>query len=151
MKNTKFENNWLFKSLDSLEKKSFAEIPEDEGYLVTTCSRLRKVPLNEFNTEDLRIMIGQDIGLTFLIPLAIQILKKDILAEGHLYEGDLLKVVLTSNKDYWKNEVLNWKIVCKLFTENIEILEKEAQAFSTGKKILKAFDDFTKIHPNQHA
>ena len=38
----KFENNWLYKSLESLEKESWGEIPKDESYLVTTCHKLRK-------------------------------------------------------------------------------------------------------------
>ena len=71
---TKFENNWRSKSLESLEKNFWGEIPKDESYLVTTCHTLRKKQLKEFNTEDLRIMIGQNIGLKYLIPLALETL-----------------------------------------------------------------------------
>ncbi|MFC0604786.1 contact-dependent growth inhibition system immunity protein [Winogradskyella pulchriflava] len=143
---TKFENNWLSKSLESLEKEFWGDIPKDEGYLVTTCHQLRKKQLKEFNTEDLRIMIGQNIGLRFLIPLALKALNKNILAEGHLYEGDLLKMVLTSDPEYWKIEIDNWTEMCNLFRSRITEIEKEATEYDTGRKILKAYKEFEKIN-----
>ena len=103
-KRLKFENNWVTKSLENLEKDNWGTIPKNESYLVTTCHKLRKKPLNKFEIEDFRILIGQNLGLKYLIPLAIKILEKNILAEGHFYEGDLLKSVLTSDPDYWKVE-----------------------------------------------
>jgi hypothetical protein len=50
--------------------------------------------LDDFTVEDLRIMIGQKIGLLHLLPLAIKILKHDPLAEGDYYPGDLLTSVI---------------------------------------------------------
>ena len=143
---TKFENNWKSKSLESLEKDFWGEIPQDESHLVITCHRLRKKQLKEFDTEDLRIMIGQNIGLKYLIPLALDSLKKDILAKGDFYEGDLLKSVLTSNQDYWKTEIDNWNQMRELFKERITEIEKEAAQYEIGKKILEAFSEFEKIN-----
>lgn len=143
---TKFENNWLSKSLESLEKDYWGEIPKDESRLVTTCHNLRKKQLKEFDTEDLRIMIGQNIGLKYLIPLAFETLNENILAEGHLYEGDLLKMVLTSDSDYWKNETDNWKRMLDIYNKNIEEIKKEAAEYNTGRKIIKAFGEFEKIN-----
>lgn len=79
----RFENNWRSKSLESLEMDSWGPAPSYESYLVRTCHQLRRKPLNEFETEDLRIMVGQDIGLRFLVPLSIEVLQQNILAEGH--------------------------------------------------------------------
>jgi hypothetical protein len=53
---TKFENNWLSKTLENLEKGYWGE-PEEKSYLVTTCHKLRKKQLKDFETEDLRIMM----------------------------------------------------------------------------------------------
>lgn len=147
-KRGKFQKNWLSKSLEILEKDSWGNIPKDEGYLITTCHKLRKKPLKEFETEDLRILIGQDLGLKYLIPMAMKILEKDILTEGHLYEGDLLKAVLAANKDYWKIEQDDWRKMSKIFFENKKLIEKEAAQFITGKKIIEAFDEFEKLNPN---
>lgn len=112
----KLENNWRQKSLESLEKKTWPALSSDEGsYLIKTCNSLRKKQLQDFTTEDLRIMIGQEIGLYFLMPLAIETLTDNLFAEGDYYEGDLLKTVLEvdtkfwyDNKDYWQqlNELI---------------------------------------------
>ena len=52
-------------------------------------------------------MIGQGFGLNYLVPLAIDQLKINILAEGDYYPGDLLKNVLTIPQDFWlSNEPL---------------------------------------------
>lgn len=142
----KFENNWKFKSLESLEKDYWDDVPKDESLLVSTCHGLRKQPLNTFSTEDLRLMIGQNIGLKFLIPLAIEFLEKNILAEGDLFRGDLLKSVLTSAESYWRSEKENWKIICHLFIKNSQKLEKEFEEFNTGRQIFKAFEVFKKLN-----
>jgi len=142
----KFENNWKHKSLESLEKENWGDIPNDESYLVTTCHKLRKKQLKDFDVEDLRIMIGQNIGIKYLIPLAFEVLKENILAEGDFYTGDLLSSVLTSDINYWKTETENWNQLCQLFNDNIDEIKEEAETYSTGKKILKAFESFVKIN-----
>ncbi len=144
-KKKEFENNWLSKSLESLEKDFWKE-PEGESYLVTTCFRLRKKQLKQFTIEDLRIMIGQNIGLKYLIPIAIEQLNENILAEGDFYEGDLLNSVFSSDRKYWLNNEEHWSIVCKLFENNKETL----QAFDTTKpirdKMFSLYQHFRGIH-----
>jgi hypothetical protein len=91
----------LTKTLTQLEG-SWAEPPAGSSTLVTTCHALRNKPLQDLTTEDLRIMIGQNLGLKFLVPLALQSLQDDPLAEGDFYPGDLLKQVLTIEPEFWK-------------------------------------------------
>ncbi|WP_429080691.1 contact-dependent growth inhibition system immunity protein [Brassicibacter mesophilus] len=50
----------------------------------------------------MRLMVGQELGLEYLIQLAIEVLEQNNLAERDFYAGDLLKSVLSINKDYWK-------------------------------------------------
>ncbi|MEC7783420.1 MAG: contact-dependent growth inhibition system immunity protein [Bacteroidota bacterium] len=102
-KEAKYEINWRKKSLENLEKDYLGE-SNFESHLVKTCHQLRQKPLKEFNIEDLRIMIGQNIGLKFLVPLALENLKQDMLAQGDYDEGDLLKSILTSEKEFWDLE-----------------------------------------------
>lgn len=100
----KLENNWRQKSLESLEKKTWPALSSDEGsYLIKTCNSLRKKQLQDFTTEELRIMIGQEIGLYFLIPLAIETLTDNLFAEGDYYEGDLSKSVLDVDTKFWED------------------------------------------------
>ena len=81
------------KTLDELEGIVWGE-PTFDSHLVTTCCRLRTKPIDEFTVEELRIMIGQKIGLDHLMPLAIVALERDPLAEGDHYPGDLLANVV---------------------------------------------------------
>ncbi|MFE7310939.1 contact-dependent growth inhibition system immunity protein [Streptomyces sp. NPDC057546] len=46
--------------------------------------------------------MGQDIGLSVLLPLAVEVLRDNPLAPGGMYEGDLLRAVLTSNPAVWR-------------------------------------------------
>jgi len=94
------ENNWRNKSIQALEKKDWGE-PNYDSYLVKRCFQLSKIPLEDFTIEDLRLMIGQNIALEYLIPLAIETLQTNILAEGDYYPGDLLKNVISVNTDFW--------------------------------------------------
>jgi hypothetical protein len=97
----------LDKSLQELEQSDWGE-PTYDSHLVTTVHRLRRVALREFSVEDLRIMIGQGIGLPYLVPLALEHLRKDALAEGDFYPGDLLKSVLTADQMFWR-EHSQWR------------------------------------------
>lgn len=85
-------------SLEQLEKDVWPE-PEYNSHLVTTCHKLRKKSLSDFSIEDLRIMIGQGIGLKFLLPKAVDILKENPFAEGDFYAGDLLVAVAKSPEE----------------------------------------------------
>ena len=101
------ENNWRQKTIESLEKKDFGNPNEVPTNMVKRCLELCKIPLEQFSVEDLRLMIGQNFTLHYLIPLAIEHLKVDIFLEGDYYPGDLLNNVLSVDKGFWlKNEPL---------------------------------------------
>ncbi|MBW8637793.1 hypothetical protein K1W69_11395 [Hoeflea sp. WL0058] len=80
-------------TLEQLENDDWGET-DAPTWLVQECHRLRRKPIEEFNNEDLRIMIGQNIGLKYLVPKALEVLRKDPLAAGDFYEGDLLRAVI---------------------------------------------------------
>jgi CDI immunity proteins len=88
------------KTLDELDPPAWGP-PTYSSYLVTTCHRLRTKPLNEFDEEDLRIMIGQKISLEYLMPLALEVLEQDPIASGDFYQGDLLQSVLRVDTAWW--------------------------------------------------
>ncbi len=141
-----FENNWLSKSLENLEKSVWPALPSDEGsHLIQTCHALRKKQLKDFTTEDLREMIGQDIGLKYLVPLAIRTLEKNILAEGDLYEGDLLKSVLTSDKKFWSSSRDNWTTVCELVENNLSKLNEADTTHDIRKSWFSSYKNFRQI------
>ena len=81
------------KSLEELEGFVAGEPPYDSN-LVRTLYALRKKPIGEFTTEDLRITLGQGRGIPHLLPLALERLEADPFAQGHMYRGDLLMNIL---------------------------------------------------------
>lgn len=91
----------LSRTREQLEGEIWGD-PEVDSYTVTTCHRLRRVPLRDLANQDLRILIGQNIGLPFLIPLAIDRLCKDIFLESEFYAGDLLNHVLSVEPGFWR-------------------------------------------------
>lgn len=126
------EKNWRQKTLENLEKDIWPALSPDEGsHLIKTCTSLRKKPLQEFSTEDLRIMIGQEIGIHFLMPLAIETLTKDLFAEGDLYEGDLLKAVLEIESTFWDDHKTEWEELNELIKN--QRLEIEKMRFNLSK------------------
>jgi hypothetical protein len=131
----KLENNWRQKTLENLEKKTWPPLSPDEGsYLIKTCNSLRKKPLQDFTTEDLRIMIGQEIGLYFLMPLAIETLTNDLFAEGDMYEGDLLKNVLEIDTKFWDDNENYWQ-------QLNDIIKNRRQEIAKMKFDISKFDN----------
>ena len=115
----KLENNWRQKSLENLEKRKIGE-PDTESNLVNKVLMLRKIPLNQFSVENLRLMIGQKEGLIYLVPLALDILKDDLLAEGDFYPGDLLQNVLKVPAMFWKENKELWENVHALIKDRVD-------------------------------
>ena len=96
--------------------------PTSDSHLEKTCHTLVKKQLDRFTIEDLRIMIGQEIGTEYLMPYAIIELRKNILAEGDMYSGDLLSMVLSLDSSFWKEQVEFTSILKDLVTENKQLL-----------------------------
>ncbi len=62
-------------------------------------------------------MIGQNISLNYLIPLALELLQKRPLAKGDFYKGDLLIGVVKVDSNFWIQEPV-------LYVETVEIVRK---------------------------
>ena len=135
----------LGKSLQVLEGHDWGEPDYDSG-LVQECHRLRRVPLREFTVENLRIMIGQNIGLEFLIPLALERLRDDPLAEGDCYPGDLLVNVLGAEATFWKEHADLLDVAREISERAISLLRSvpEAGTGTVREAVLGAHEDFKK-------
>ncbi len=98
------------KSLEELEDTIFK--PSDfESNLILKCQELMKKKLKDYSVEDLRVMIGQEIGLKYLVPLALDTLMENPFVSGDFYNGDLLTNVLRVDKQFWKqNEDLLFEL-----------------------------------------
>ena len=80
-------------TLKELENEVWRE-PDFDSSLLINCRRLWKTPIDDFVTEDLRVMIGQGFGVPHLMPKALSVLQVNPLAEGDFWEGDLLTTVI---------------------------------------------------------
>ncbi|MEW2330703.1 contact-dependent growth inhibition system immunity protein [Micromonospora chersina] len=90
-------------TIEQLKRDVWPDPGPDATFLVRRCTELRRKPLAEFTVEDLRIMLGQEIGVPALLPLAVQVLLREPLAEGDHYPGDLLHNVLRLPDSAWSN------------------------------------------------
>lgn len=134
----------LNKTLEQLENDYWPTV-NYQSDLIEKCSRYRKVRLKELTIENLRLLIGQSIGLEYLIPLAIDQLIENVMAEGDYYEGDLLKSVLKADKEYWKKHRENYDIVIAIVNSNLEYITNHEITPSIKMDILKEIDNFKKM------
>ena len=91
------------RSLQELEGVDWGE-PTYHTSLVIDCHRLRRVALKDFTDDDLARMLGQQISLPFLVPLAIEAVRKRPCQSGELYYGGtLLSALLGVEAEFWKS------------------------------------------------
>lgn len=90
------------RSLEQLEGDFWGAPPADATRLVRTACELRRKPVGELSAEDLRLLLGQHIGVEVLVPLALTLLEDDPLTEGDFYPGDLLVAVLKAPATHWR-------------------------------------------------
>ena len=122
------------KSLQQLDGQDWGK-PTYDSRLVTECHRLRRVPLCQFTVEDLRIMIGQHISLEYLMPLALEHLRSDPLAEGDHYSGDLLSAVLRAGRDVWQQHP-DWR------DEVAGIAQRTSRFFEGNERLAEGYEVF---------
>lgn len=108
-KRRKNSKDWRMQTLEQLENEIWPTV-FDVSFMISSCHALRKKPINEFDIEDLRLMISQKIGLTYLVPEALEKLDSNLFLEGHLYPGDLFDAILSAGLNYWfsHQESVEW-------------------------------------------
>jgi hypothetical protein len=89
------------KTLNQLEGTAPAP-PGFRSHVTSEVHRLRDVPLSQLSIEDLRLLIGQEIGLDYLVPIAIERVENQPLASGDFYRGDLLVALLRLPAAFWQ-------------------------------------------------
>jgi hypothetical protein len=86
----------------------------------------------EFGVEELRLLIARQQGLRRYVPLALDLLEENPLAEGDYYPGDLLHAILNVDGNYWHAHRDQWERVD-------EIVESFAFAQARLTEALQAF------------
>ena len=129
------KNNWRQKSIENLEKDYWGQPPKDATTLVDRVHRLRTIQIEQLTPGDIRLLIGQNVGLKFLIPVALDLLREDLFMDTDFYNGDLLKYVMRVDNDFWDaNNELNEELNDLLKSYS----DADKQKFKEGK-----FDEWT--------
>ena len=131
-------------TLQQLDGKDWGEPKPEDTRLVRECLRLRRVQLKKLTVEDLRLLIGQEIGVDHLLPLALEILRKNPFAEGDCYAGDLLVNVLGVSAAFWKQNP-DWQAeVTSICRRAIELCDNSSElaADTIPKVIRQSVEDF---------
>lgn len=129
-------------TLQELEGDEGGELNFDSA-LAQTCRQLRLKPLQDFTTEDLRLMIGQQAGLPFLVPLAIERLGVNPFARGDDHPGDLLLSVLRVRPVFWREHPqLLWQFqeILLALIPTLEALRAEIARFVSQEERFKSSD-----------
>jgi hypothetical protein len=112
------------RTLDDLDPPAWGSAPSGATRLVQRCHKLRQKPIDSYSTDDLRVMIGQQIGLSHLVPIAIRRLSDNPLAAGDFYRGDLLNAVLSVDAAYWHQHRDEYREVRELLDDVMFFVEE---------------------------
>ncbi|MEH0421099.1 contact-dependent growth inhibition system immunity protein [Streptomyces sp. B21-083] len=90
-------------SLEELEDVRWPAPPADTTPMVRNVHELRRRPVGALEPHELARLIGQDVGLPWLLPLAVHILRDTApkQAEGGWFDDDLLYAVVTRKPEVW--------------------------------------------------
>ena len=92
-------------SIEELEGLRWPDPPSDGTSLVRSVHALRKRPLGALSAEDMGRLIGQDVGLPWILPLALDRLRESAPQEADSVwlDDDLLTAVVTRRPEVWRD------------------------------------------------
>ena len=86
-------------SAESREKTSKTISGQRDRSMNRSGQRVCPAQEEAFTPSDLRMMIGQNIGTKYLLPIALDIVEHDPFVDATFYKGDLLNVVLLAERE----------------------------------------------------
>lgn len=90
------------KSIAELERRHWPKLGPDASHFHRRCYDAVTKPISELSVADLRLLISQDIGLEFVLPIALAIVEKEPLLESEHFRGDLLTAILAASKNFYQ-------------------------------------------------
>ncbi|MGW2542939.1 contact-dependent growth inhibition system immunity protein [Kitasatospora sp. NPDC001574] len=123
------------RSLEELERDSWPTPPADATRLVAAVHALRRQPIGELTVEGMRLLIRQDVGLLHLLPVALELLRENPVAEGDLYPGDLLSAVLTRDPAVWNESAElrhEFRVIVSELVDMPPALQRDIEWFLTA-------------------
>ena len=119
-------------------------VTADDSRLVRTIKELIfNKKAKDLSTEDLRILIGQKESLAVTVPLALEILSDNPLAEGDFYPGDLLKSVLNVPGKFWLSNPEHKKAMEEILHNNESKVFDADLSDDIKEELRTGFDNFS--------
>ena len=91
------------RTLEQIDGQDWGDPETAPTGMVARCMRLRRTPLRDFTLGDLRLLVGQQIGLRTLVPTALQLISNEPMLKADFYPGDLLCALLRIDEAYWSD------------------------------------------------
>ncbi|MBX6312194.1 MAG: hypothetical protein IRY99_04645 [Isosphaeraceae bacterium] len=110
---------------------------------MTHAHRLRKKPLKELTPEDLRFMLGQQISLPILMPMALDVLERDPFVGGDMYPGALLNAALRVDPEFWWAHPRLW------YRLNAVTADIDGMARLLEEELIPAAEAFREAEPSR--
>jgi hypothetical protein len=120
----------------------------DDSYPIRHLYELQDTRISEYTIEDCRFLVSQNIGLEYIIPLAIEILVKNILAAGDFYEGDLLNAVLRVPDSFWKKNPLLYYAMKEQLELQKDYLENKIEIHTMKETISEFLNTDILLNPS---
>ncbi len=123
------------KTLSELEGSDWGKAPDQDSYIERSSFDLRHKPIGEMTVEDLRLLIGQGIGLQYLVPKVLELLDRNPLVAGMHYPGDLLVSTL--------------RLPQKFLDGNPELVSKIERIIERVPPEIQKLDDIDRRYANE--
>jgi len=113
------------KSIEQLEKDIWNNPSEFPTDMVEKSYRFRKISIAELTIEQIRLLISQQIGVEYLIGIALEKLERNIFTECDFYEGDLLVAVSSLSTEFWNENQTEFLTFKNIVEQNSELIKNE--------------------------
>ena len=126
------------KSLQELDGEDWGDPKGAPTNMVARCLEARRVPLNQLSAEQCRLLLGQKIGVSLLIPIALRFLADNPMEEGTIgVRGALLQNVLRQPEDFWQAHPSLWWDVKEIVFE----MENIRNAIEALGPLMREFEE----------
>ncbi|MFC8091303.1 MULTISPECIES: contact-dependent growth inhibition system immunity protein [unclassified Streptomyces] len=121
------------KSLEQLDGERWGEPPADATSLVRTVYEWRRRPIGTLEPHELARLLGQNVGLPWLLPLGVEIVREAAKQPtGGFLDGDLLYALVTRSPEVWTanpEPALELKTAVSMLPELSRYVKQEVEAF----------------------
>ncbi len=75
--------------------------PEFESNVVLKSHAMRRKPLAELTRDDIRMGVMQQIGVSYLVPVALEVVERDPYAESQAFPAEITVALLNVPTEFW--------------------------------------------------